>query len=893
MIGKTLGHYQITSQLGKGGMGEVYQAKDQKLGRDVAIKVLPEEFARDADRVARFQREAKVLASLNHPSIAAIYGLEESGGTNFLVLELIEGETLADRIKNGPIPVEEALKLTLQIAEALEAAHEKGVIHRDLKPANIKVTPDGKAKVLDFGLAKAFTGEQAELNLSNSPTLSNAATQQGVILGTAAYMSPEQARGKSVDKKADIWAFGCVLYEMLTGQAAFQGEDVSEILASVIKGDVELLPDDVPARVREVISRSLQKDVRKRYQDIGDVRIELEQILADPQGLATHAVAAAERGPRMRQLIPWVVVTAVITAIIGTVAGWTIRQTEPRHVMRFSDILPENQKLPLDTSALRKIAFSRAIAISHDGSRLAYSTGGGICLRSMDQADAKIIPGTEGEVTSPFFSPDGQWIGFWSAGDQKLKKVSINGGSPVTLCDVENANNVTWNSDNSIVFDGQGILMRVSAGGGNPVPLFDGKAEVFWAPQILPDGKNLLFTFASTDRRSEMKIAVQSLETGLRKVLFLGQGARYLPAGYIVYGQGRLLFAATFDADKAEVTGEPVPIIQDVFAGGATQYDVSDSGTLVYVPRIAAAPASQLRKSTLVWMDRNGKEQPIPVPANDYRTAKISPDGTRIALSVRTGDKLDIWIWNLVHETMTRSTFDEISGAPLWTLDDKRIAFTSGRDNIYWKAADGTGKEEKLGSGVGFNISPESWSHDGKTLLLMMNMGGGQYDIVALPIEGGQKWRPLLKEKYLETRPRISPDGQWMAYVSDESGRDEIYVRPFPAVDSGKWQVSTNGGNYPLWSPDGHELFYAGGNGQMAVPIKTAPNFSFETAKILFRRENYTGGDITPDGKRFLLIKPVSDTTSAAAPSAAENYYRRINIVLNWTEEMKQRGPVK
>jgi serine/threonine-protein kinase len=425
-IGQPLGHYQITSQLGKGGMGEVYQAKDLKLGRNVAIKVLPGEFAQDPDRVSRFRREAKLLASLNHPNIAAIHGLEESGGTNFLVLELVEGETLADHVKRGPIPVEDSLKLGLQIAEALEAAHEKGVIHRDLKPANIKVTPDGKVKVLDFGLAKAFAGEQADLNLSNSPTLSNAATQQGVILGTAAYMSPEQARGKSVDKRADIWAFGCVMFEMLTGRIAFQGEDVSEILASVIKGDVklELLPANIHPKVREVITRCLQKDLKRRYQDIGDVRYEAEQALADPNGVLVQPVAT-EPQRKLRTMLPWIAAALVLGAIIAGLAVWNLKPTlkpEPPHVARFEHYLTEDQQLIISNA--------RILAVSPNGRQFAYCTSKGLCLRSTEELDVRLIAGAIENPLIPFFSPDGQWVGYLSNANSKLKKVAISGGTP-------------------------------------------------------------------------------------------------------------------------------------------------------------------------------------------------------------------------------------------------------------------------------------------------------------------------------------------------------------------------------------------------------------------------------------------------------------------------------
>jgi len=495
MIGKTLGHYQINAQLGKGGMGEVFQAKDQKLGRDVAIKVLPEEFARDTDRVARFQREAKLLASLNHPNIAAIYGLEESGGTNFLVLELVEGETLADRIKGGAIPVEESLKLALQIAEALEAAHEKGIIHRDLKPANIKVTPDSKVKVLDFGLAKAFAGEQSDLSVANSPTLSDAATQQGVILGTAAYVSPEQARGKAVDKRADIWAFGCVLFEMITGRAAFSGKDVTDILAAVIRSEPEWdsLPANLHGRLREVLERCLKKDLKDRYHDISDVRVDIQRVLTDPSGVFAQPVMAVKPRKRLRLGLPWVAVGVILAAVITGVVVWELKPTEPRQVMRSEFDLPEGQQVNMSPHS--------TLAVSSDGKQFVYETNKGLYARSLNEFNAKLISGTETNPGNPFFSPDGKWIGYFSGTDQKLKKIAISGGAPVSLCDVSApAAGASWGADDTIVFAELFTdLKRVSANGGTPELIVKGAV---YDPQLLPDGKSLMFTFGRPPYRT-------------------------------------------------------------------------------------------------------------------------------------------------------------------------------------------------------------------------------------------------------------------------------------------------------------------------------------------------------------------------------------------------------
>ncbi len=882
-IGQTLGHYQIKSQLGKGGMGEVYRAHDGKLGRDVAIKTLPPEFARDPDRVARFQREAKLLAALNHTNIAAIHGLEEFGGTKFLVLELVEGATLADRIKHGPIPIEESLKLALQIAEALEAAHGKGIIHRDLKPANIKVTPEGKVKVLDFGLAKAFAGEAAEVNLSNSPTLSNAATQQGVILGTAAYMSPEQARGKAVDKRADIWAFGCVLFEMLTGRAAFQGEDATEVLASVVKGEanLDLLPADLHPRAREVITRCLQKELRRRYQGIADASYEIEQALANPSSVLTPDIPT-DRRTKLRTILPWVSASIVLTAMIAAWAVWKLKPPEPRQVIRSEYSLPEGQQFANTSSAI--------IAVSPDGRQYVYVTAEGLYLRSMDDFNAKLIVGTGPNPANPFFSPDGKWIGYFSSADSKLKKIALSGGAPTTLCNATAFAGGSWGADDRIVYTDSNFK-RVSANGGTPEVIAKGTG---YHPQLLPDGKSLLFTSGPPPYR----IVVQSIKSGERNEMFTGDYARYISTGHIVYAIGNNLLAVPFDLKTLKVTGGPVPVVEAVWRAleiYTPQYAVSDSGTLGYIPAIAANAAAQ---RTLVWVDRSGKEELLAAPLNGYRNPRVSPNGTQVALSVRSDSSMGIYIWDLVRKTLTRLTFEGSNAYPLWTPDGKRIAFWSAREgkyDAYWISADGAGKDEPLGV-LGANV-PGAWADHGKTLVLTGWRAGYTSGIGMLSMGGDRKFKMLLDEEHHESQPRISPDGRWIAYTSYESGRDEIYVRPFPDVNAGRWQISMNGGDSPLWSRDGREIFYRNGNAIIAVSVKTSPTLIFETPRTLFQgtyvgRVNSPGSwdletwDISPDGKRFLMIKESSTGGAGGGP-------RKINIVLNWTEEMKQRVTVK
>jgi eukaryotic-like serine/threonine-protein kinase len=901
MIGKTLGHYQISSQLGKGGMGEVYQAKDLTLGRDVAIKVLPEEFAKDADRVARFQREAKLLASLNHPNIAAIYGLEESGGTSFLVLELVEGETLAEYIAGnaGVLPGKGAaetatlpgiLKIALQIAEALEAAHEKGVIHRDLKPANIKVTADGKVKVLDFGLAKAYAGEQEQVNLSNSPTLSDAATQQGVILGTAAYMSPEQARGRPVDKRADIWAFGCVLYEMLTGQAAFQGEDVTEILAAVVKGGVnlDLLPSNLHPRVCEVITRCLQKDLNKRYSGINDARYEIDRALADSGGLLVQSETTLKSPNRLRTGIAWAAAALMLGAIVSGLTVWKLKPREPRHVIRLAHELPENQRF----GGL----FDSALAVSPDGDAIVYATTSGLYLRSLDSFETNLISGTEGYPGRPFFSPDGKWIGYWSEKGDQLKKIAVSGGAPLTITDADSGGVLSWTADGTIMFGqpGKGI-MRVSANGGIPKPVIAEEKETLVNPQVLPDGKSLLYVRAEPNPN---KVMLYSLQTGERKELFPGDSARYIPTGHIIYALDSSLLAIPFDLKTLSVTGGPVPLVENVVQwGGDLQYAVSDSGTLVYLP--ASTDASDRR--SLVWVDRNGKEESLAAPLVNYFHPRISPDGTRVAVSCFSQQSVDTYIWNIARKTLTRLTFDPAEeDFPLWLPDGKRLAFSSGRGGnwgIFLKSADGTGSDELLYPRKNSWDFPGCWSGDGKTLITD-GTDGINLRIGALSMEKERTLKPLLSGKYGYAQPRISPDGRWLAYTSDEPGRDEIYVRPYPELDGGKWQVSTYGGDSALWSPDGRELFYRNGDEAMVVAVRPGQAFNNDSPKTLFRGTHvaasfvphlleFSPWDIHPDGKRFLMMK---DVGSAGATSGGP---RKINIVLNWIEELKQRVPAK
>ena len=898
--GTRLGQYEILSTLGAGGMGEVYRARDTKLGRDVALKIVPEVFASDRDRLARFTREAQTLAALNHPNVAHIHGLEESGRVRALVMELVEGEDLAQRLVRGPIPLDEALPIARQIAEALEAAHERGIIHRDLKPANIKVRDDGTVKVLDFGLAKALAGDDvgspSGAGSPNSPTLTSPAmTGVGVILGTAAYMSPEQAKGRTVDRRSDVWAFGAVLYEMLTGQRVFAGEDVSDTLANVLKMDPdwERLPAEVPARIRQALRACLQKNVKQRIGDVQDVRLALEGAFetASPQ---TAALAAPARSARLAWITAFAI-AALVAALLATPAVRHLRETPPgvtpvTHLQM--SVLPADRLVASNAS----VRPSRtAVAISPDGRLVVFSATRGtetqLYVRGLDHAEARPVPATEGAL-GPFLSPDGAWIGFWV--DDKIKKVPTAGGPAATIGDapavvgvsrgMDGLYGASWGEDDTIVFANSAGISTLSSAGGTAAPITKPDAsngERHLLPQSLPGGKALLFTAMIGNDWETANIVLQSLDTGERRVLVPGGAdGRYVSTGHLVYIKTGTLMAVPFDVQSRQVTGAPVALIEGVMQAvnaplsgdetGAGQFAVSASGTLVYV----VGGIGLIRESSLVWVDRTGAAQPRPAaPAASYRSPRLSPDGQKVAVFASRGASRDndVWVYDVGRGTPTRLTFDGQNTFPIWSPDGKRLVYASSTtdvNNLYATNVDGSGEPERLTTSDSEQF-PSSWASTGNVIAFLQLPGSGAGSsggIWVLPLEGDRKPRLFLESRFTLKYPEFSPDGHWMAYVSNESGADEVYVQPYPGPGQ-KIRISTGGGSAPIWTPNGRELLYRDRDRQggrfFSAAIRSLSPFRTDAPRLLFeaKTDEYNGGtpirawDISADGKRFLLMR--------------------------------------
>ena len=870
----------------------MYRARDAKLNREVAIKVLPATFSADAERLARFRREAQVLASLNHPHVGAIYGVEEAEGIEALVLELVEGETLGDRIAVGPLPVEEALAIARQIAEALEAAHERGIVHRDLKPSNVKITPDGQVKILDFGLAKAMSGDRSSPDVSTSPTMTAASTQAGIVIGTAAYMSPEQARGRSVDKRADIWALGAILWEMLTGRRLFEGETVSDVLAAVLRQEIdfEALPAGTPAGVMRLLRRCLERDPKNRLHDAGDVRLEIEEAGRSPTAMGAKATFGRSIWHRMG----WVLWLLAGAAIAWLAALAVLRRPKPAsedRPVRLSIVLPEN--LALDATAGDQM---QILAISPDGRRIVFRGKGGaerrLFVRDLSREEPDPVSGTEGG-TEPFFSPDGDWLGFIAA--DKLKKTAIRGGTPVTLAVAGRTRGAVWTSDGSIVFAPtiNAPLFRMPAAGGEARPLtaLDRAARERshrW-PEAVPGSDWVLFTVGTEDKPGDYEdshIDAVSLATGKRHVVYRGASfARYASSGYLLLARHGDILAAPFDPRTAQVRGGAVPVLQGVSGdsrSGVSYFAVAGNGSLVFATGLSFAGANDI-----VWIDRKGGLQPTGIPPGPYTSVALSPNGESLAYGVGPGGgaRSDVWIADLVHSSRFQLTFTGQAVAPCWTPDGKSVVFsTPAGDAVFRQRADGTGSAEVLWtSPYRVQITSDSFLPDGSALLVTIYGLPSRSDILFVPLSGDRVARPLVATPGAEYQGMISPDGRWIAYTGEYDGSGQIYVQPYPSL-AGRWQISRQGGFGPRWSRDGSELFFSWNDEIVAVPIQRSPTFAPGEPHSLFKIERPAAIErndffvVAPDGKRFVALVREKDT-AVQAP--------RLNVALHFDRQLE------
>ena len=881
-----LGSYEIVSQLGAGGMGEVYRATDTTLSRDVAIKVLPDLFASDPDRLARFTREAQTLAALNHPHIAAIYGVEQSGGVRALVMELVEGEDLSAIIARGPIALADALSIAKQIAEALEAAHEQGIIHRDLKPANIKVRADGTVKVLDFGLAKAMDPAGASgADAMNSPTLTMRATQMGMVIGTAAYMAPEQAKGRSVDKRADIWAFGVVLFEMLSGTRGYEAEDVSETLAAVLTRDVDWtkLPAATPPRLSALVRDCLVRDPKQRLRDMGEARRILDQLIAGGASTVIMAAPASSSGvvapapasaSRWRTALPLAIAAGALL-----VAGGAVGKL-------WSASVPA--RLPVTRARQTFVDATGLVDISRDGSQIVYTRAGGklgfhLELRHMDQFDAQPLAGADGGVIG-VFSPAADWIAF-STIDNKIKKVPSTGGPGILLTDGSFYNGGAWGDDDTIVYAGLKGLLRMPASGGTPAALTtlnkDKGETAHVRPEFLPGGQRLLFTVLSAS--ADPQFAVLDLQKGTyRTVAKGGDNGRYVD-GYLLSSRTGTLFALPFDLDRLSATGPEAPVVEGVSnigpVTGTADFAVSPSGLLVYFESISQGG------TLLTWRDRHGGNVPLPgqIP-RAWGTGSLSPDGHSVANGIQNEKGSDIWIVDLARGTPTRLTFGGENDHPIWTPDGHAIVYggnPNGKSGIYKVLADGSSAQPQLVMAAA-GATPTSFTQDGKTLIFTQASATSASAIKILPLEpAGGSPRALRESAAGDGEGQVSPDGHWVALTSNESGRAEVYVVPFPGP-GGKHQISADGGAHARWSANGHELFFwdlSSGNATLHVSTIQSSPFTASAPEKLFTTFTGTTWGVAPDGQHF-LVESVSNGGTLVT-------------VNNWLDELRRRAPVK
>jgi len=922
--GTRLGCFEVTARIGAGGMGEVYRAKDTKLGREVAIKTLPAALAEDQDRLARFEREAKLLAALHHAHIASVFSLDEHDGTVYIAMELVAGETLEEKLRRGVPPADEALRLALQIALALEAAHEKGVVHRDLKPANIMITADGVVKVLDFGLAKAFSGDPTEASPLHSPALSVAMTQQGLVLGTAAYMSPEQASGQATDHRADIWAFGVVLYEMLTGVPMFSGESAPHIMAAVLRlePDWSRLPQDLHPRVRLLLDRCLRKKVRDRYHSMADVRVDIEDVLADPDGVSPGDTVQTHPG-RRALLVPLAVAASLLLAAVATTVAFRLYSapaaTQAPMTRSLIATRPFDFRSPPPAGESRELVRPARtnVALSSDGRTVVFGavtdSGTRLFRRTLDRLEALPIEGTDG-ATAPFFSPDDAWIAFWVGGE--LRRVPVNGGLASTIhrSDDRGAGNfgADWSEDGHIVFATAGGLWRVAADGGEaePLPESEDDAYGYYHPRPLPGGDAVLLTRVDSPFRwDKARIVVRSLLDGTQHdVIEDGADARYLPTGHLLFIRRGTLMAAPFDLERRVTAGGAVSLVDGVMqsanrhsinVNGSVQLAVAADGTLVYATG-GLEPTEQTR---LVWVDRNGQVEPLPVPLRRYAIPRLTRDGRRVLVTDMTTDARTperVWMYDLARGSMLPVTAeDEESGYALESPDGSRIVFeswTGGRFRLAWQALDRSGgPSEPLTAADGSLPLPTSWSPGG-VVVFNRTVPGVSSELWTIDTNTGAEPRPFMQGPEQFAGADFSPDGRWIAYVSDVSGRNEVYVQPYPGPGE-RVPVSTNGGAAPAWRQDGREIFYdewrRGGGAEvnmMAVPVDTSDGrFSAGTPELLFSGSFFTFSparyyDVTPDGQRFLMNQGIEPEPEPP---------NELVLVQHWGEELSRLVPTE
>jgi serine/threonine-protein kinase len=910
--GARLGAYEVIDLLGAGGMGEVYRAQDTKLGRGVALKILSDAFAGDPDRLARFKREAKALAALNHPHIAALFGMEEADERHFLIMELVDGETLADRLSRGPMAVDGALRAARQIAEALEAAHEKGIVHRDLKPANVKISADEKVKVLDFGLAKLGAGDASDAAtpagaaLTHSPTLSMMATQAGVILGTAAYMSPEQAQGMPADQRSDVFSFGSVLFEMLTGRQAFRGDSAPAILAAVLIGspDLTAIPANLSPRLIDLVRRCLEKNPKQRWQAVGDLRMELEAIAAAPHASPVSTLAAPP-APLWKRLIP-VAAGVVLSAVATSAVWWRVRPAAPPSpiVTRFTAPLPDGTQF---SNFGRKV-----VDISPDGTNIVVSANGRLNLRSMADLTARPIAGSEGSasgVANPVFSPDGRWIVFFSTADRALKKIAVAGGAAVTLCPAGNPFGMSW--DASGILFGQAAgggpgatttgILRVSPNGGKPEQLIAVKDdEVADDPQMLPDGDTVLFTLAKSangrlaEAWDKAQIVAQSIRTGRRTTLIeSGSGARYVSSGHILYAIAGVLYAVPFDVGSLRVAGGQVPILEGVARAtltGSAHWSLSGTGSLVYLPGPSATSTGD---GVVAVADRKGLIEALKIAPGSYEAPRVSPDGKWIAVG-DTGDAgANIWVYELVGTgARRRLTNGGKNRYPVWSSDSRHVIYQSDREGdkgLFWQLADGTGTPERLTKADPDTTHiPDSFSPVADQLLFSVTKGAtSSLRLLTLKTKEVTSFGAVQSGDLPDSV--FSPDGRWVAYTMREDAGPAIYVQPFPPTGA-KYLILPSA-IHPVWTRDGREIIVMARGRLIAVGVTTQPRFELR-GSVEFSRTFMDGGpttvrnfDVMTDGQHLLAI-PFSGIQLRA------NAIPQFQVVLNWIEELKQRVPI-